>query len=91
MKIISVKEVVVVIILSFFVAFIADFFDGIINNTFIGGKSGFPFKDSFSLGFEGGESYPHMFLLNVLFWFFIILVIWKIFLHLKKPSKNSKR
>lgn len=72
------KSLILIAILSFCVTVIADILDGIINNTFIGGKSGFPFKDSLSLGFEGGTSYTHMFILNVLFWFIVIWGIWKV-------------
>lgn len=72
------KSFVIIAILSFFTAIVADILDGVINNTLIGGKSGFPFKDSLSLGFEGGTSYTNMFILNVLFWFVVILGIWKV-------------
>lgn len=81
------RSFVVIVLLSLLVTFIADILDGLVNNTFIGGKSGFPFKDSLSMGFEGGTSYPHMFALNVIFWFVVIWGIWKL---LQKASKRKK-
>ena len=82
------KSFIFIAILSFFAANIADILDGVINNTFIGGRSGFPFKDSLSLGFEGETSYTHMFILNILFWFVIIFIIWRV---LKKVRMKKVR
>jgi len=71
------KSFIVVLILGVIASYVADFIDAIANNTLIGGRTGFPFRDSLSSGF-GGTINNYMFALNILFWFIVIFIIWKI-------------
>ncbi len=71
------KSFIIIVITSFFATHIADLIESVVSNTLIGGRSGFPFKDSLSMGFEGGSSDNFMFVLNMLFWFIVIFIIWQ--------------
>ncbi|MDO8658194.1 MAG: hypothetical protein Q7K55_05615 [Candidatus Levybacteria bacterium] len=78
-KIITKKSFVVILILSFFTARIADFVDEVLNGTLLVGKSGFPFKDDTTTILGGGTFNNYMFALNVLFWFIVLFILWKLF------------
>lgn len=72
------KSFVIIAVLSFITARIADFVDEIINGTLLGGKSGFPFKDDTTTILGGGSFNNYLFFLNVIFWFIVIFIIWKL-------------
>jgi len=77
------KSFVIVLVLSIVTSYIADFIDAIVNNTLIGGRTGFPFKDSLSSGF-GGTINNYMVALNIIFWFIVIFIAWKLLLRVFK-------
>jgi uncharacterized membrane protein YjgN (DUF898 family) len=88
MKIMSVKEFVVILGLSVVLMYASSLADALFNNTLLGGKSGFPFKDSSTTIFGGGTTNYFLTFLNIVFWFLILLGVWKLFLHFKKSSKK---
>lgn len=78
------KSFAVILALSVMVMYIASIVDAVVNGTLLGGKSGFPFKDSSATMFgEGTTDYLSM-TLNVIFWFILIWGIWKLIKRVQK-------
>lgn len=72
------KSFVVILILSVTTVYGSSIVDAIFSGTLLGGRSGFPFKDSSTTMFGGGTTNYFLTVLNILFWFLIILGIWKV-------------
>jgi len=77
------KSFVVILILSVVAMYASSIIDAVVGGTLLGGKSGFPFKDSSTTMFGGGTTNYSLMTLNIIFWFMIIWYIWKV-LHKKK-------
>lgn len=78
------KSFVVILILSVVTMYGVSIIDAVVNNTLLGGKSGFPFKDSSATMFGEGTTDYLLMALNVIFWFVVIWGIWKILLKFHK-------
>lgn len=74
----SKKAFVVILVLSVVVTYGASLVDSLLNSTLLAGESGFPFKYSRSTLFGRGSIDGTMMLLNIAFWFAVILGVWKI-------------
>ena len=74
----SKKAFLVILVLSLVLNYIALITDSILQNTFIAGDAGFPFKFS-NGGITGGESTNYFLLLfDLIFWFVVVYFIWRI-------------
>lgn len=82
----SKKAFVVILVLSVVVTYGASLADSLLNSTLLAGESGFPFKYSRSTLFGRGSIDGGMMLLNIVFWFVIILGVWKV---LQKVTSNK--
>ena len=72
------RSFVVISILSLISTYIASTVSAISTGTLLAGESGFPFKDTRATLFGQGSISGPMFILNIAFWFLVILGIWKI-------------
>ncbi|MBF8250142.1 MAG: hypothetical protein HW400_743 [Candidatus Levybacteria bacterium] len=73
------KSFIIIAILSFITAHVADLVYEISTDTLLKGPSGFPFKDDTTTILGGGSFNYYAFTLNIIFWFIVITVVWKIF------------
>lgn len=65
------------IILSIFVTIIVAIADAILRNQLVAGVAGFPFRFSEVALFGGGETNYLFFILDIIFWFSILLLLFK--------------
>lgn len=72
------KSFVIILGLSLIVMYGASIVDAVVSGTLLGGKSGFPFKDSNTTMFGGGTTNYLLTTLNVIFWFVVIWAVWKV-------------
>ena len=80
MKILRVMFYLILLVLSVIVTEVVAVIDSIQNNTFTGGGlSGFPLQFSSSANlFGGGRVNSTNLLLDILFWFVVLFLIWKL-------------
>lgn len=79
------KSFVVILILSVVTMYGVSIIDAVVNNTLLGGKSGFPFKDSSATMFGEGTTDYLLMTLNIIFWFIVLFGIWKL---IKRTQKK---
>ena len=73
----SKKAFVVILVLSVVVTYGVAIIDALIRNSLLAGEAGFPFR--FSSSYFFGESTNFlMLILDIVFWFIIIWLIWKL-------------
>ena len=75
----SKKSLFVILMLGIVLTYVSSILDAIFNETLLGGKSGFPFKYSSSTLFGGGSIDYGLMLLNIVFWFVVVWITWKLF------------
>ena len=74
----SKKSFVIILVLSVVVTYGVAVIDVLINGNILAGKSGFPFRFGSTSLFGGSEiNYP-IFILDIVFWFVVIFVGWKL-------------
>lgn len=74
----SKKAFVVIMILSVVVTYAATLVDVLLSGSVVTGKSGFPFRFGSSSLFGGSSiDYP-LLLVDIVFWFIILWIIWKV-------------
>lgn len=83
-KLLTKKSFIIILGISIITSYAADLIDAVISNTLIGGESGFPFKDSRGTLFGEGTINNYMVALNIIFWFVVICISWKILLKIFK-------
>lgn len=66
------------LVLSVPVTYVAAFGDALRSNTLLAGESGLPFKYSRGTLFGSGTINYVMMLIDIIFWFVALLLIWKV-------------
>lgn len=72
----SKKSLVIVLILSVVVTYGVAFVDALRRNSFLAGEAGVPFRFSSAYFFSESTNYG-MLILDIVFWFVVIWVVWK--------------
>lgn len=75
----SIKAAIIIFILSLVVTYASSFITSLFDSTLLGGEAGFPFKFSSATLFGRGSIDYVMMFANIIFWFFLIFIIWKLF------------
>ncbi len=70
-------QVAGLLILSFLLTIIVTVIDAILRNQLVAGRAGFPFRFSDMSLFGGGETNYLILSLDMFFWFFILVVMFK--------------
>ncbi len=73
----SIKSGVIILVLSVVVTYGISIADSIINNTLVAGSAGLPLKFASGSMFGGSDTDYAMLLLDIIFWFVIVWVVWK--------------